>query len=132
MKLYIHVPMFGTVHVDSKPLECPFCPRGKEMGENNWAEQDIAECNPGDKITCMKCGRTVIINWGLVTDTTDELPSSNLFPSTPAVVYRFAPCTHPEGHAFHKDCRVEFVDKIDGFVVKKICSCPCHKTAAEG
>ena len=66
MKLYIHVPMFGTPHIDSKPIECSYCPRGKEMGQNDWADVGITVCNPGMQLTCLKCGHIVIINWGLV------------------------------------------------------------------
>ena len=66
MMLYMHMPMFGTPHIDSKPIECPHCPRGKESGENNWVDIDLTECDPGDQLTCKKCGNTVYINWGLV------------------------------------------------------------------
>jgi hypothetical protein len=66
MYLAIHVPMFGTPNIDSKPIECPTCPRGIQFGVNDWEPQDITICNPGDKFTCTKCGTVVTINWGLV------------------------------------------------------------------
>ena len=66
MYVAFHSPMFGTAHVDSHPLECPFCPRGKEKGQNDWEARNINVCNPGDVYTCLQCGRSVTINWGLV------------------------------------------------------------------
>jgi hypothetical protein len=66
MYVAFHSPMFGTAHVDSHPLECPFCARGKEKGQNDWEERNINVCNPGDVYTCLQCGRSVTINWGLV------------------------------------------------------------------
>jgi len=81
MYLAIHAPMFGTANVDSKPLECPRCPRGKQMGENNWRPAGlfgfvlrlkwyeawyIRDCYPGQRFICKKCGKPMFINWGLV------------------------------------------------------------------
>jgi hypothetical protein len=65
MYLAIHVPMFGTAHIDSRPIECPTCPRGKEHGISDWEERDITRCNPGDELVCKRCGTKVYINWGL-------------------------------------------------------------------
>jgi hypothetical protein len=66
MQLFIHVPMFATAHVDSQRIECPYCPRGKEFGTNDWQERDISTCNPFDEFICNRCGKSVFINWGLV------------------------------------------------------------------
>jgi DNA-directed RNA polymerase subunit RPC12/RpoP len=65
MYLAIHVPMFGSPNIETKPIECPYCPRGKELGTNDWEEKDITTCNPGDEFVCKKCGKKVFINWGL-------------------------------------------------------------------
>lgn len=65
MYLAIHSPMFGTANIDSHQIECPFCPRGKEQGINEWEDIDITSCNPGDKLVCKRCGKAVYINWGL-------------------------------------------------------------------
>jgi DNA-directed RNA polymerase subunit RPC12/RpoP len=66
MYLIIHTPLFGASSVEAKPIECPTCPRGAEHGVNDWVEQSIATCDPGDRFTCARCGVQVIINWGLV------------------------------------------------------------------
>jgi hypothetical protein len=59
MFLAIHSPMFGEPNVDAVAITCPGC------GRNEWNEQAIEECNPGDEFTC-ECGKKVTINWGLV------------------------------------------------------------------
>lgn len=70
MYLAIHVPMFGSTTVDSKPIECPHCPKKGEHGANDWVDAGVVPgvtpCNPGDKYTCARCGTVVTINWGLV------------------------------------------------------------------
>lgn len=65
MYVSFHLPMFGTPHVDAKPMECPVCPRGESMGANDWKERDISTCNPGDKYECVRCGTVVEVMWGL-------------------------------------------------------------------
>ena len=66
MHLSIHVPMFGSASVEAKPVECPVCQKGREHGVNDWVEANIETCEPGDTFTCARCGKSVIINWGLV------------------------------------------------------------------
>jgi hypothetical protein len=66
MFLAIHVPMFGTANIESKPIECPTCKRGISSGTNNWREVDVTACEPGMVLTCAECGGTARINWGLV------------------------------------------------------------------
>lgn len=61
MFLAIHVPMFGSVNIESKPINCPYC----SSGMNDWKDAPISTCSPGDRFTCTKCERDAIINWGL-------------------------------------------------------------------
>ena len=65
MFLAIHVPMFGTPHIDSHRIDCPVCPRGAEHGVNDWQPESIESCSPGDQFTCARCGAVVTILWGL-------------------------------------------------------------------
>lgn len=66
MYLAMHTPVFGASTVEGRAIECPYCPRGIELGANDWADKDISKCNPGDEFVCNKCGQKVIINWGLL------------------------------------------------------------------
>ena len=59
MHLSVHVPMFGSPNIESKPIVCP-------CRANNWAEIPIKECSPGQILVCLACGKSVTINWGLV------------------------------------------------------------------
>jgi hypothetical protein len=65
MYLAFHMPMFGTPNVDSKPIECPTCPRTVSFGANDWQDKDISTCNPGDQFVCNRCGTVVTVMWGL-------------------------------------------------------------------
>lgn len=65
MYVAFHMPMFGSLSIDSKPLECPTCPRHKEHGANDWLDADITTCSAGDKFTCARCGTAVTVMWGL-------------------------------------------------------------------
>lgn len=65
MYLAMHLPMFGTAKIDSRPIECPKCPKGKERGVSNWVEVPIDDCFPGQQFTCAECGTVVTVNWGL-------------------------------------------------------------------
>jgi DNA-directed RNA polymerase subunit RPC12/RpoP len=58
--------MFGSKNVESQPIECPKCPRGLQMGANDWEDAPVDECYPGQKFKCKRCGTEVTINWGLV------------------------------------------------------------------
>jgi transcription elongation factor Elf1 len=61
MFISVHVPMFGSANIDSKPINCPYCP----PGTNDWQQCSLEVCNPGDKLQCSRCGKEVTINWGL-------------------------------------------------------------------
>lgn len=65
MYLAMHVPMFGSMNVDSKPIECPTCPRGVSKGASDWQERNISTCDHSDAFTCNRCGTVVTVMWGL-------------------------------------------------------------------
>lgn len=65
MYLAFHMPMFGTLNIDSKPVECPTCPRLVSLPVSDWQDKDISTCNPGDQFTCNRCGTVVTVMWGL-------------------------------------------------------------------
>jgi hypothetical protein len=66
MFLAVHSPLFGSLTVDAQPIICPTCPRGVEHGVSDWKLDAVPDtCSPGDKLTCLRCGTTVTINWGL-------------------------------------------------------------------
>ena len=62
MILSFHTPLFGTTHTDGQLLICPRC----GAGDWDWHGGPIGTANPGDRIKCLRCGKDVIVNWGLV------------------------------------------------------------------
>ena len=66
MYLAVHTPLFGSKSVESQPIECPKCQRGKVMGQNDWEDAPIDECSPRQKFKCKHCGTEVKINLGLI------------------------------------------------------------------
>lgn len=62
MALFIHVPMFGSVNVDSKIVTCPHC------GNNSWdwpADLPISGCEAMKEIRCAICHKSAYLLWGL-------------------------------------------------------------------
>jgi len=59
--LFIHVPMFGSVNVDSKPIVCAHCKKNDWI----WQKASVVNSDGNERILCM-CGQPSWINWPLL------------------------------------------------------------------
>jgi hypothetical protein len=57
--LFIHVPMFGSVNVDSKPIVCARCGQNKWL----WDKGPAVNSDGNEEIACADCGQTNLIFW---------------------------------------------------------------------